>query len=92
MEFQCLEIVSGFLTGSDGKESACNTGVPWVGSLGHEDPLDKGMTTDSRKLVREFHGLKILEGYSPWGRKESDMTEQLKHTYTQKLSQICCLL
>ena len=21
-------------------------------------------------------------GYSPWGRKESDMTEQLKHTHT----------
>ena len=92
MEFQCLEIVSGFLRGSDGKESACNTGVPWVGSLGQEDPLDKGMATDSRKLVGEFHGLRSLAGYSPWGHKESDMAEQRKHTYTQKLSQICCLL
>jgi len=23
----------------------------------------------------EFHGLRSLEGYSPWGCKESDMTE-----------------
>ena len=64
----------------------------WIGSLGQEDPLDKGMTSDSRKRVGEFHGLRNLAGYSPWGHKESDMTEQLKHIYTQKLSQICCLL
>ena len=25
----------------------------------------------------EFHGQRSLEGYSPWGRKESDMTVQL---------------
>ena len=25
----------------------------------------------------EFHGQWSLAGYSPWGRKESDMTEQL---------------
>ena len=39
--------------------------------LGWEDPLEKGATTHSRE-DREFHGL-----YSPWGRKELDMTEQL---------------
>ena len=26
---------------------------------------------------RKFHGQRSLVGYSPWGRKESDMTEQL---------------
>ena len=26
---------------------------------------------------REFHGQRSLEGYSPWGLKEWDMTEQL---------------
>ena len=26
-------------------------------------------------LPGEFHGQRSLEGYSPWGRKESDMTE-----------------
>ena len=35
----------------------------WVQSLGWEDSLEK-------EKAREFHGL-----CSPWGRKESDMTE-----------------
>ena len=26
-------------------------------------------------LSGEFHGQRSLEGYSPWGHKESDMTE-----------------
>ena len=33
-------------------------------------------------LPGESHGQRSLEGYSPWGRKESDTTEQLTHTYT----------
>ena len=28
-------------------------------------------------LPREFHGQRSLEGYSPWGLKESDRTERL---------------
>ena len=28
-------------------------------------------------LPGKFHGLRSLVGYSPWGRKESDTTEQL---------------
>ena len=28
-------------------------------------------------LPRECHGKTSLVGYSPWGRKESDLTEQL---------------
>ena len=28
-------------------------------------------------LPGEFHGQRSLAGYSPWGHKESDMTEQL---------------
>ena len=28
-------------------------------------------------LPAEFHGQRSLEGYSPWGHKELDMTEQL---------------
>ena len=31
-------------------------------------------------LPREFHGQKSLVGYSPWGCKESDMTDRLGHT------------
>ena len=30
-------------------------------------------------LPGEFHGQRSLVGYSPWGCKESDMTEQLMH-------------
>ena len=44
-------------------------------SLGGEDPLQKGMATHSSILVWESHGQRSLAGYSPWGRKESDMTE-----------------
>ena len=44
----------------------------WVLSLGWEDALEKGMAPHSSILAWEFHG-----PYSPWGRKESDMTEHL---------------
>ena len=32
-------------------------------------------------LPGESHGHRSLAGYSPWGRKESDMTEQLTHIH-----------
>ena len=35
------------------------------------------MATHSNILAREFHGQRSLLGYSPWGLKESDRTEQL---------------
>ena len=46
-------------------------------SLDREDPLEKGMATHSVFLLKEFHVRKSLECYSPWGHKESDMTERL---------------
>ena len=48
-----------------------------VGSLGWEDPLEKGMITRSSFLVWRInpHGQRSLAGYSPWGHKESDTTE-----------------
>ena len=48
-----------------------------VPSLGGEDPMEKGMATHSSMLAGEVHGQRSLAGYSPWGRKESDTTEQL---------------
>ena len=48
----------------------------WVWSLGGEDPLEKGVATPVF-LRGEFHGQSSLVGYSPWGCKESDMTERL---------------
>ena len=53
----------------------------WVRSLGWEDPLEKGKATWSG----EFHGPYYI--YSPWGLKESDMTEQLSLHF--RLGQIC---
>ena len=44
----------------------------WVQSLGWEDPLERGLATHFSVLAWRIPGL-----YSPWGRKESDMTEQL---------------
>ena len=51
----------------------------WVQSLGQKDPMEKGMTTHSVYLPGEPHGQRSYNsvGYHSWGRKESDMIEQL---------------
>ena len=49
----------------------------WVRSLDWEDPLEEGMATHSSILAWSPHGHRGLAGYSPWGRKELDMTERL---------------
>ena len=46
-----------------------------VQSLAWEDLLEKEMAPHSSILA--WNGRKNLVGYSPWGHKESDMTEQL---------------
>ena len=40
-------------------------------------PLEKEMATDSSFSPGESHGQRSLAGYSLWGRKESNKTEQL---------------
>ena len=50
-----------------------------VQSLGWEDPLEKEMAIHSSILPGKSHGQRSLEGYSPWGHKESD-TERLHFT------------
>ena len=54
-----------------------------VRSLGWEGPLEKEMATHSSTLVWKIPWMeeRSLVGYSPWGHKESDMTECL---YTQE--------
>ena len=51
----------------------------WVRSLGREDPLEKEMAIQSTPVLLpgKSHGQRNLVGYSPWGHKESDMTERL---------------
>ena len=58
--------------GSDGKESACN-----AGDLVREIPWRRKWQPTPVFLPGEFLGQRSLMGYSPWGHKDSDMTEKL---------------
>ena len=50
----------------------------WVQSLGREDPLEEGMATQPSFLAWRIPWTeRSLAGYSPWGGKESDMTERV---------------
>ena len=53
---------------------------PWVGKIpgvGNGSPL---------QYSGKFHGLRTLMGYSPWGHKELDTTEQLNTYLTLYMS------
>ena len=67
-----LLYVQGFPGGSDGKESACSEGdlglIPGCGKI----PWRRETLPTPVFWPGKFHGL-----YSPWGHKESDMTERL---------------
>ena len=67
-----------FPGGSDSKASACNEGdpglIPGSGRFpgeGNGNPLTPAL------LPGKSHGWRRLTGCSPWGCKESDMTERL---------------
>ena len=51
----------------------------WVQSLGWEYSLEEEMATHSRIVAWKIPWTGKLAGCSPWGHKESDMTE---HTHT----------
>ena len=51
-------------------------------SLGWEDPLQESMATHCSVLAGECRGQRSLLGYSPWGPKESDTTEQLHFLFS----------
>ena len=81
-------IMRGFPGSSAGKESTCNAGdpglIPGLGSSpggGHGNPLQYSCLENS-------HGQRSLAGYSAWGCKESDMTEQLNKRYLLHLGEI----
>ena len=70
---------------SNGKESAYYTGEPrLVPGLGN--PLKKGMATHSVFFPEKSHRQRSLEGYTPWGHKGSDMTEQLTLSHFTSVS------
>ena len=61
-----------------------------VQSLVWEDPLKKGMATQSSIFAWKIPWTEeSLVGYSPWGHKESDMTERLSLTQNKIFSFIC---
>ena len=62
-----LVTLQGFPGGSDGKESACNTGdVGLIPGLG-KTPWRREWQPIAVFLPGEFHGERSLVGYSPWG-------------------------
>ena len=83
-----LVLTTGFAGGSDGKESARNVGelgsIPGLNrspGAGHSNPLQYS-------CLENPHRQRNLAGYSPWGHKESDTTEQL--SMAQHRSHLLC--
>ena len=79
-----LVLLVGFLSGSSGKEPARQHRRhkrhgfdPWVGKI----PWRRKWQLTPVFLPGKSHGWRSLVGYSPWGHKESDMTEQLHNYY-----------
>ena len=76
--------ICGLPCGSDSRESACNAGDPGLIRGVGKILWRRDWQSTAVFLAGEFHGQRTLAGYSPWGHKESDMTEQLTlllHTY-----------
>ena len=48
----------------------------WVQSLGRENSLEEKIATHSSILSRRIPQTRNLMGYSPWGSKELDRTQQ----------------
>ena len=66
----------GFPGGMEGKESACNVGdLGSVPGLGRSPGEENGNPLNSHSCLGESYGQRSLVGYSPWGNRESDMTE-----------------
>ena len=70
-----------------GTESTCNAGDaprhgfdPWIGKI----PGKRVWQPTPVFLPGESHRQRSLVGYSPWGHKESDMTEAIEHAHTRQ--------
>ena len=72
-----LQYSVGFPKWGSGKESACRCRRlrfnPWV----RKSPWCRKWQLTPEFLPGKFHGQRSLEGYSPWVRQESDITEWL---------------
>ena len=52
---------------------------PWV----RKSPWRREWQLTPVFLLGESYGQKSLVGYSPWGRKDSDMSEATEHSHTK---------
>ena len=68
-------IKGGFLGGSDSKESACNAGDPDLIPGSRIYPGEGNGHTLQYSCLENPMNSRARGGYSPWGCKESDMTE-----------------
>ena len=86
-----IYVYVGLTRALSGKESTCQCRRckrhgfnPWVEKI----PRSRKWQPTSVFLPGEFHGQRSLEGYSPWGGKESDVIDHAgtcvwAHTHTQ---------
>ena len=65
----------GFPCGSDGKASAYTVGDPGLIPESGRSSGEGNGNPIQYSCLEESHGWRSLVGYSPWGCKESDMTE-----------------
>jgi len=81
----------GFLGGTSGKEPTCQCRRhkrrgfhPWIRKI----PWRRAWQPTPVFLLGESHGQRRLVGYSPWGYKESDMTEATEHACTHARKEV----
>ena len=74
-------LTMGFPGGSVVKNLPANAGEASL-SLGQEDPLEEEMATHSNILACKNPMEEEPVGFSPWGLKESHMTESCSHANT----------
>ena len=83
--------VTGFPDGSDGKESACSVRDQSYTPGSGRFPWRRKWQPTPVSLLWKSHGQRNLVHYSPWGHKESDVTEWLTssqfHFHLQLLTQ-----
>ena len=71
-------------------ESPCSAGNPGsIPVLGRSTGEGNGNPLTPVLLPGKFHRWRSLAGYSPWGRKELDMTEQLHFHFARSLVGAC---
>ena len=74
--------LEGFPGSSDGKASAYNVVDPGSIPGSERSPGEGNGNPLQYSCLEKSQGSRSLVGYSPWGRKESDTTEQLHFTYS----------